>query len=50
MVNLRRHAADRVRHFIVPILDGIGEWIRPDGYDPVRGLVVDEVRADELVL
>jgi CRISPR-associated endonuclease/helicase Cas3 len=50
MVNLRRHAADRVRHFIVPILDGIGEWIRPDGYHPVRGLLVDEVRADELVL
>jgi CRISPR-associated endonuclease/helicase Cas3 len=50
IVNLRRRAADTVRHFIVPIVDGVGEWIRPDGYDKRRGLVLDDVRADELVL
>ncbi|MCS6803302.1 MAG: CRISPR-associated endonuclease Cas3'' [Chloroflexota bacterium] len=50
VVNLRRRAADQVRHFIVPLVDGVGEWIRADGYDPVRGLVVGEARPDELVL
>jgi CRISPR-associated endonuclease/helicase Cas3 len=50
IVNLRRRAADQVRHFIVPLTDGVGEWIRVDGYDPVRGLIVEEARADELVL
>jgi CRISPR-associated endonuclease/helicase Cas3 len=50
VVNLRTAAANQLREFIVPVIAGVGEWIRPHGYDPICGLVSETIRADELVI
>lgn len=41
-VAVRRRDADRLTRagFIVPVVDGLGEWV--GRYDPVRGLVVED--------
>jgi CRISPR-associated endonuclease/helicase Cas3 len=50
VVSLRRREVERFRRqgYITPVLDGLGEWL--GRYDPMRGLVAEDLSPDELVV